>query len=926
MYIKKEIFTLFLLIASLLTTFSQVVTTDPEFPIADDAVTIYFDATQGNQELKDYTGDIYAHTGLITDQSSGLGDWKYVIAGWTENTEKAKLTKVSANLYTLEIQPNIREFYEVQEGDTILQLAFVFRNSDGSLAGREADGGNIFADVYPPGLCISISSPTDDYIILSGENVIINASSNDADSMFLYIDNVLISKDSGILVDYTHTENIAGSHKIIVQAKNTDETATDSVYYYVRGSANISDLPNGWKKGINYLADDSVGLVLFAPNKDFVFVIGDFTDWRLNENYIMNVTPNDSIYWLSIGGLTAGKEYIFQYYIDGELRIADPYTEKTSDPNDKYISDDTYPGLIDYPSSKTTSIASVLQTNQNEYQWGNTDFIAPAKENLIIYELLVRDFVAKHDYQTLIDTLNYLDSLGINAIELMPFNEFEGNESWGYNTSFYFAPDKYYGPKEDLKEFIDSCHGRGIAVIMDMVLNHSYGQSPLVQMYFDPSAGDYGQPTSENPWYNTQSPNSTYSWGFDFNHESDFTKEFVDSVNKFWLEVYKIDGFRFDFTKGFTNTPGDGWNYDVSRINILKRMALQIWEVNSDAYVILEHLTDNSEEKNLAEFGMLLWGNMNHEYAEASMGYDSDINWGSYIERGWSVPHIVSYMESHDEERLMYKNLNNGNSYGDYDITELATALKRIELAANFFIPIPGPKMIWQFGELGYDISINYDCRVCNKPIHWEYFENNSRKRIYQIYKTLNELKQEYDVFSTSDFSITQDGKTKIIHLNDNEMNVVIIGNFDLTTTYINTSFPTTGNWFELYSGDTLSVTHTEEMISLEAGEYKFYTDVKLEQPDIPTSIFNIFSSNEIAVNVFPNPSSDIFFFEIIDVNKNGCELYIYNIHGQLISAKSNDFETVIEFDASDLTLGIYFYKLINNNKIYSGKIIKTID
>ena len=57
----------------------------------------------------------------------------------------------------------------------------------------------------------------------------------------------------------------------------------------------------------------------------------------------------------------------------------------------------------------------------------------------------------------------------------MPFNEFEGNDSWGYNPDFYFAPDKYYGPKNTLKEFIDSCHSKGIAVIMDIALNHSFG-------------------------------------------------------------------------------------------------------------------------------------------------------------------------------------------------------------------------------------------------------------------------------------------------------------------------------------------------------------------------------------------------------------------------------------------------------------------
>ena len=104
------------------------------------------------------------------------------------------------------------------------------------------------------------------------------------------------------------------------------------------------------------------------------------------------------------------------------------------------------------------------------YNWQNTNFTAPENKNLLIYELLVRDFVQKRNYQTLIDTLGYLDKLGINAIELMPPGEFENNESWGYNPSFHMALDKYYGTPEKFKEFVDSCHGRGIAVIVDMVL------------------------------------------------------------------------------------------------------------------------------------------------------------------------------------------------------------------------------------------------------------------------------------------------------------------------------------------------------------------------------------------------------------------------------------------------------------------------
>ena len=145
----------------------------------------------------------------------------------------------------------------------------------------------------------------------------------------------------------------------------------------------------------------------------------------------------------------------------------------------------TYPNLKPYPTGKTTGIVSVLQTAKPAYTWQVNNFSRPNKQNLIIYELLVRDFTAAGNFQTLTDTLSYLQRLGVNAIEVMPFNEFEGNSSWGYNPDFYFAPDKAYGPENVVKKFIDECHKRGIAVIMDMVLNHSFGSSPMVQMYWD---------------------------------------------------------------------------------------------------------------------------------------------------------------------------------------------------------------------------------------------------------------------------------------------------------------------------------------------------------------------------------------------------------------------------------------------------------
>ena len=264
----------------------------------------------------------------------------------------------------------------------------------------------------------------------------------------------------------------------------------------------------------------------------------------------MNRTVNDSTWWLTITGLTAGEEYAFQYFIDGNINVADPYTEKILDPwNDQDISTATYPNLKDYPEGKTSNIVGIIQTAQTPYVWPETDFTAPASADLVIYEVHVQNFTEAANIKTLRDTLDYLEQLGINAIELMPVNEFEGNLSWGYNPSFYFALDKTYGTKNDFKDFVAECHSRGIAVIIDMVLNHSYSHSPLVRMYWDGSSV-----TSESPWYNISCPHSNWCWGYDFNHESSATKYFVDRVTEYWLTEYKVDGFRFDFTKGFTNT------------------------------------------------------------------------------------------------------------------------------------------------------------------------------------------------------------------------------------------------------------------------------------------------------------------------------------------------------------------------------------
>jgi hypothetical protein len=416
-----------------------------------------------------------------------------------------------------------------------------------------------------------------------------------------------------------------------------------------------------------------------------------------------------------------------------------------------------------------------------------------------------------------------------------------------------------------LKEFIDVCHQNGIAVILDIVLNQQDMFNPYAMMYFDFT--NY-KPLASNPWFNVDAPHP-FSVFNDLNHTSTYTKKYVDTINYYWLNEFKVDGFRYDLSKGFTQKPNTDvglWSaYDQSRINNITRMADALWKNFPDAYVILEHLADNSEETVLANYrvnegkGMMLWGNLNYAYNQNTLGFSSgaDISWIYSGNRGWTKPRVVGYMESHDEERLMYKNINYGNTNGTYSVKDLNTGLERMKAANAFFLPIPGPKMIWEFGEFGYDYSINScsdgtinnNCRVSAKPIKWDYLSVPERLKLKKVFTDILNLRNLYPVFQTSDFALQGTSLTKQMILkgqpysatpsSTDNMNVVIVGNFDVIAQSINANFPHSGTWFHFFAqGDQLSVAATPQAVTLQPGEFRIYTDVQLANPEKELTAF----------------------------------------------------------------------------------------
>jgi 1,4-alpha-glucan branching enzyme len=896
------------------------------------------------------------HLGAVTNLSNG--GWKQPDKfTWGTQPAAAKAQSLGNNRWQFTITGSLRTYFNITNtSETIIRIGILFRDGAGtdSKVQRNANGSDMYVPVYTNALGLQVLEPpmqplfnpapeagnlntgtnTFKVAVNKPATVTINAGNGN-------IQTQAVTNEHVFTVNYT----TPGFYTVSFTATAGAETSTTQFQYTVGTvSSPLAPLPAGVREGINYEADQTAAtLVLYAPGKDLVSVIGDFNNWTESNAAIMNKTA-DGKFWIRLTGLTPGTEYAYQYKVDNSLKIADPYTQKVLDPaHDGFITPATYPNLKAYPTGKTEGIVSVLQTAAPIYNWSMPNFSRPDKRGLIIYELLLRDFLAAHDWKTLSDTLNYLKKLGVNAIELMPANEFEGNSSWGYNTSFFFAPDKYYGPRQTLKAFIDSAHKRGIAVILDIALNHHFGQSPMVQLYFDRSTG---RPTAANPWFNPVAKHP-YNVGYDMNHESAATKTFVGRVLEHWLTEYKIDGYRFDLTKGFTQTQscdnngqncneGLAFARDPSRIAILKGYYDTVQLKSPGAYAIMEHFTDNSEEKELADYGMMLWANMWTQYQEAAMGWvtapgqNSNLTGVVHSTRNWNQPHLVGFMESHDEERVMFKVLKYGNNTGTQNVRDTTQALKRMELASAFLFTVPGPKMIWQFGELGYDYSRCYlstngedgncDKKLDPKPIRWDYLGQARRRQLYDAYSRQIGLRCHpwyKDLFQSGTISHNLVGAIKTLQVASGDTSrMVVVGNFEVNAATATVTFPVSGTWYDYMNNTTLAATGSAQTIALQPGEYRIYLNRNVNNTT-PTSVLNIpVSGNVLEAKVYPNPIRANYTVELYVPQSGAARFELLNTSGQVIGTLYDQFlvkgkhQVLLNRKNFDVAPGTYFIRI----------------
>ena len=948
--------TLFLYCCLLLPAFGQtgspVVTTLPAFPTANAEVTLIVDlklAKDGRAKaLLGKTDDVFLWSGAGRTETGNA--FEFQPAGQTDFSKPfapGKMTALGNDRWQIKLVP--RTYFGVPTNTPIGRLGLLLKSGDG-----KAQTEDFSVRIYAEGLNLTRLEPTQkEFYVDPNQPLTVRYRASQRVAMTLTIDGQLVSSvpDQDSLRATIPTGTQPGVRRTVILTARTlvvpgSESVADTFYFAVKPQPAVTPLPANVVDGINYIAPTGTGpnraiLVLYAPKKSFVHLLGEFNNWAIDPAYLMNRTPDGNRYWIELPNIPAG-ETAYQYLVDGTIGVADPYAETILDRNnDRFIPPTTYPNLKAFPDKAQGNTVSLLQPGQTPFVFQTTGFQRPSVNTMVVYELLVRDFVQNRSYQTLTDSLAYLKRLGINTIELMPVNEFSGNDSWGYNPTFYFAPDKAYGTKDALKRFIDAAHRQGIAVVLDMVLNQADYEFPYVKMYW---AGD--RPSADSPFFNEQATHP-FSVFFDFNHERADTKAFVDRVCKFWLQEYKIDGFRFDLSKGFTQkqTGGDvaAWSaYDPSRVAIWKRIYDQIRTVDPTAYVILEHFADNREEKELADYGMLLWGNHNGDYRGAARSAQGNFEGISYQKRDFQRPNLIGYAESHDEERLVYDLRQNGSAQGSYSIKNLPTALDRAKLTAAFMLLVPGPKMIWQFGELGYDLSINTcgngttsdNCRTDAKPVRWAYYQDPDRQKLFGVYRELIKLKTTSQTFSATDFTTDFGGVVKRLTLRGVLGTVFLIGNFDTKPLTINAGFPAVGKWYHFFSGQEIDISAANQSVTLEPGAFHLYSTTKLPTPEaglVPFAVVpGVVTATEPDIDgqvlISPNPADTQVIVDLNSPYRGLVEFSLRDIGGRTVrSVRSQKTGTVLRqpLDVQSLSSGTYLLRVQQGDRQRVVKVLK---
>ncbi len=854
----KRLFFVIFALAAVLSMQAQLVTTSPTIlqeHSQDVVLTYHADSDLGDKGLANLSPStaIYAHIGVITDKSNG--SWAYVVADWPSsstdskaNTDKNRLTYVAENTYTLNIG-DIHTYFGVPESEIVKKIAIVFRNAGGSKTGRAAGGGDIFIDVNPDGFAMLFNSDAANLNIVQPTTVNFTTETTIAADITINVNGTQIASETAVTkLAATHTFDTVGEYTVTANAVYEGKTYTEKIVLnYLQSSPQV-DYPGGVPQmGCVKNEDGTVTFCLGAPDKHCVTLVGSWDNYQVLDKNIMNYQDYEGnrYFWLTVSGLANDVWYSYYFDIDNEYKVGDPYAHLVLDCyNDRTLRNSVWLDRPKYPSELSGIMLGCYRGDIDDYEF--SDFTIPDHNNLVIYEMLFRDFTLPSGLSGLSsgwgtvklakEKIPYIKAMGFNAIELMPIMEFNGNNSWGYNTNFYMAPDKAYGSPTDYKDFIEECHNNGIAVILDIVFNQSDGLHPWYQMY----------PIDDNPFYNKNAP---HDWSVlnDWRQDNPLVQQQWDDAIKYWMTAYNVDGFRFDLVKGLgdNDSYGSGTEaYNSSRVERMKRLHAVITSVKPNGIHINENLAGSQEEKEMGNDGQLQWANVNDACRNFAKGSGS-MNFMRFYSKWDSsrpVGSTVSYAESHDEQRIAYDAETNGSSEVKDNVL---TRYRRLGSMAAQMLLIPGPKMVWQFGEFGNNQNTkdsNWNNDTSPKLVDWDTWlaDPNSTYLQATYSKIINLRMDNPELFSTD---ATFDGK-KLASTTDSRIICLTSGNKEVIA-FFNPNLA--GSQIVTYTSTVI----TPEAATLIAASPEYTPSLSGEgnnlSINLPANCFAVFASNDVA-------------------------------------------------------------------------------
>jgi 1,4-alpha-glucan branching enzyme len=503
----------------------------------------------------------------------------------------------------------------------------------------------------------------------------------------------------------------------------------------------------------------------------------------------------------------------YRYLIKGPFTVAEG--QWRTDPYCRYVEDnDNGDGIICI----------------DDFNWGTEAFYLPPLNELVIYEVHVASFRneddAVGDFGTLINKLDYLQDLGINAIEILPIFGFPGDYSWGYNPDYPFDIESNYGSPSTFKRLIHEAHKRGIAVILDVVYNH-FGQYEFGDEELDYCLGRFDGWYENNKngiyFYNNWRSKTAFGSRPDYGREA--VREFIKDNVMMWLEEYRIDGLRFDSTVNIRNV--EGRNNDAA--NDIAEGWLLMQKVNNEKnhrqpwkYTIAEDLQDNEwitkETYNRgagfnAQWDSYFFWTLNRAITAVSdearnMHEVQDIIQHTF--QGDAFKRVI-YINNHDECGSL------NNKYRLSDRIWLGHAdswfvRKRYTLAIAIVLTTPGVPMFFQGDEF-----LESGQWSDQKPLDWDKREQFSG--IWNLYQSLIRLRRNW-------FNNTRGLKgqhVNVFHVNDTAKviayhrwekgdkgdDVIVVANFaNRSYDSYTIGFPQEGVWHVRFNSDWNGYSH----------------------------------------------------------------------------------------------------------------------